>query len=177
MQQIKFIVLGGGCFWCTQAIYKKVKGILDVRSGYSGGNIEKPTYQQVCTGNTNHAEVVKISYDSNLISLQEILDIHFNTHNPTTLNRQGADIGTQYRSIIFYNDSNEKVIIEKFIENAQKNFNDVIVTEVKKYESFFEAEDYHQEYYVNNSHKPYCNMVITPKIKKFETKFANKLKF
>jgi len=177
MQQNKYIVLGGGCFWCTQAIFKKLNGVSKVDCGYAGGETKNPTYEQVCTGDTMHAEVAKIFYDSSIISLEEILEIHFNTHDPTSVNRQGLDIGTQYRSIIFYNDENEKKIINACIENAQKKFSLKIVTEVQKLEVFYEAEGYHQDYYTNNKHKPYCNMVISTKIQKFENKYANKLKF
>ncbi len=173
---LKEIILGGGCFWCIEAVFNRVKGVKEAISGYSGGERKNPTYQQVCSGATGHAEVVKIVYDDEIIDLDEILDIFFEIHDPTTLNRQGADIGTQYRSIIFYENSDEKKVIEKAIQKAQTKYKDKIVTEVSLKKPFYRAEDYHQNYYDNNPYQGYCQMVIQPKVQKFLTNFSNKAK-
>jgi peptide-methionine (S)-S-oxide reductase len=159
-------VFGGGCFWCLDAIFRKIKGVKKVTVGYAGGRRANPTYEQVCTGVTGHAEVVEIEYDENEISYDELLDIFFEIHDPTQLNRQGNDIGTQYRSIILYLDDSQKQKALKKIEELRKNGINA-VTEVKKLENFYKAEDYHQNYYENNHHNPYCAYVIAPKIKKF----------
>jgi peptide-methionine (S)-S-oxide reductase len=159
-------VFGGGCFWCLDAIFRKIKGVKKVTVGYAGGRRANPTYEQVCTGVTGHAEVVEIEYDENEISYDELLDIFFEIHDPTQLNRQGNDIGTQYRSIILYLDDSQKQKALKKIEELRKNGINA-VTEVKKLEKFYKAEDYHQNYYENNPHNPYCAYVIAPKIKKF----------
>jgi len=176
MEKIKSIIIGGGCFWCTEAMFKRLNGIISAENGYSGGHMLNPTYEQVCSGTTGHAEVIKIEYDCERISLHEIIDIHFKTHDPTTMNRQGADTGTQYRSIIFYNNEDEKQIIQNCLKESQVNFDKPIVTEVKPVSEFYKAEDYHQNYFRNNPEQSYCNAVISPKIKKFEIKFAEKLK-
>jgi len=159
-------VFGGGCFWCLDAIFRKIKGVKNVTVGYAGGRRPNPTYDQVCTGVTGHAEVVEIEYDESEISYDELLDIFFEIHDPTQLNRQGNDVGTQYRSIILYLDDNQKQKALKKIEELKKQGIDV-VTEVKKLDKFYKAEDYHQNYYERNPHNPYCAYVIAPKIKKF----------
>ncbi len=163
-------VFGGGCFWCLDAIFRKVRGVKNVTCGYAGGRRPNPTYEQVCTGVTGHAEVVEIEYDENKISYDELLDIFFEIHDPTQLNRQGNDIGTQYRSIILYLNEAQKEKALKKIEELRKNGIDV-VTEVKELENFYKAEDYHQNYYENNPQNPYCQFVISPKIEKFLQKY------
>jgi len=162
-------VLGGGCFWCLEAIFQKVDGVKKVISGYSGGKRKNPTYEQVCSGATGYAEVVEIEFDENIISYDEILDIFFEIHDPTQLNRQGNDIGTQYRSVIFYLDEKQKEVSLKKIEELKKRGINV-VTEVTKLEKFYKAEDYHQNYYNLNPNNPYCEYVIKPKIEKFFNK-------
>ena len=169
------LVLGGGCFWCIEAVYSDVKGVLSATSGYAGGLRANPTYENICTGATGHAEVVDIEYDSDLISLNELLDIFFTIHNPTTLNQQGADKGTQYRSVIFYETDEEKNSILEFITKIQANFSDKIVTEVSKLPEVFKAEDYHQNYFKLNSSQGYCQVVIVPKLQKFMSKFPQLL--
>jgi methionine-S-sulfoxide reductase len=165
------IVLGGGCFWCIEAVYRRVKGVLSAKSGYSGGARANPSYQQVCTGVSGHAEIVEIEYDEDLISLGEILEIFFVIHDPTTLNRQGADQGTQYRSVIYYDSDEEKAVILQEIEKAQENFSDKIVTEVSPLGEVYIAEEYHQNYYNLNSSQGYCQVVIAPKLQKYIAKF------
>lgn len=166
--ELDSIVLGGGCFWCVEAIYLNVKGVLAVESGYTGGKTLNPTYRDICTGTTGHAEVVKITYDPRIITLNDIFEIFFATHDPTTLNRQGADVGTQYRSAIFYSDDNQKELANQFIALLTKEnvFSDPIVTEITKLGTYYVAEDYHQNYYYQNSNQPYCRAVINPKIDK-----------
>lgn len=168
----KKIVLGGGCFWCIEAVFQRVKGIESVVSGYAGGDMDDPTYHN----HGKHAEVVEIKYDESAVSLEQIFDIFFHVHDPTTLNRQGNDAGTQYRSIILYMTDEEKELAEKAIKENQKNWDDPIVTEVKKLDQFNEAEDYHQDYYNNNLDNPYCQLVINPKLDKFQSKFKDLLK-
>ena len=158
-------LFGGGCFWCLDAIFRKVDGVKDVVVGYSGGRRKNPTYEQVCTGTTGHAEVVMIEYDENKISYDELLDIFFSIHDPTQLNRQGNDIGTQYRSIIFYFDEEQKEKALKKINELKKSLN--VVTEVVPFKEFFKAEEYHQNYFEKNPNNPYCAYVIAPKVKKF----------
>jgi methionine-S-sulfoxide reductase len=172
------IVLGGGCFWCLEAVFQQVDGVLSVTSGYSGGVIENPTYRQVCQGSTGHAEVVEVIFDDQAISLTEILEIFFVIHDPTTLNRQGADVGTQYRSVVFYQTKNEQMVIEKIIQSfkEKKLYNDPIVTQVLPLEKFYPAEEYHQNYYQNNPNQGYCQVVINPKLSKLKQKFASRLK-
>ena len=164
-----FAVLGAGCFWCVEAIFSQLDGVSAVISGYTGGDTKNPTYEDICTGKTNHAEVCKITYDSNAITFEELLKIFFESHDPTTLNKQGADIGTQYRSSIFYVNDKQKELSEKYknILNKSEKFNDSIVTEITKLDVFYEAEDYHQDYYKNNPNQPYCRFVIKPKLDKF----------
>jgi methionine-S-sulfoxide reductase len=172
------IVLGGGCFWCLEAVFQQVDGVLSVTSGYSGGVIENPTYRQVCQGSTGHAEVVEVIFDDQAISLTEILEIFFVIHDPTTLNRQGADVGTQYRSVVFYQTKNEQMVIEKIIQSFKEKelYNDPIVTQVLPLEKFYPAEEYHQNYYQNNPNQGYCQVVINPKLSKLKQKFASRLK-
>lgn len=170
--------LGSGCFWCTEAIFLRVKGVLKVESGYSGGSVPNPTYEAVCTGKTGHAEVCQITFDPSIISFTDLLEVFFKTHDPTTLNRQGADVGTQYRSVIFYHSEQQKSISEKIISklNEEKIWDNKIVTEISPIRKFYKAEDYHQDYYSRNEYQPYCSFVITPKIEKFEKVFSDKLK-
>ena len=162
-------VFGAGCFWCVEAIFSQLDGVNSVVSGYCNGKTKNPTYESICTGNTGHAEVCQISYDPNIISFEGLLDIFFQTHDPTTLNKQGADTGTQYRSSIFYNNDEQKVLAENFIEKLTKEkvFKNPIVTEVTKLDIFYKAENYHQDYYENNKNAPYCRVVIQPKLDKF----------
>lgn len=175
---LKKATFGSGCFWCTEAIFERVKGIVSVVSGYAGGSKQNPTYEEVCTGKTGHAEVVQIIYDSTVISYDELLEIFWKTHDPTTLNRQGADVGTQYRSIIFYHDEQQKIKAESYKEELTKAniWRDPIVTEIVPFTNFFAAEEYHQNYYKQNPNQGYCNFVITPKLEKFERIFKDKLK-
>ncbi len=172
------ITLAGGCFWCLEAVYDEVKGIISVDSGYANGHTPNPSYKQVCTGLTGHAEAVKIVYDPAVISTRDILNVFFAIHDPTTLNRQGADVGTQYRSGIYYHTPEQKEIAENLIKEltAQKIFNNPIVTEVEAIKDFYIAEDYHQEYYVNNKFQPYCMAVISPKVNKFRKQYLELLK-
>ncbi len=169
---------GGGCFWCVEAIYERVNGVHGVISGYSGGHVENPDYRQVTTGLTGHAEVVQITYDPQVVTFYELLEIFFKTHDPTTLNRQGADVGTQYRSIILYHSEEQKKQSEEIIAelNGAGIYPNPIVTQVEPFKKFYEAEDYHQEYYENNPNQGYCRMVIQPKVEKFEKVFRDKLK-
>lgn len=177
MNSLEKAVVGGGCFWCTEAIFQEVKGVEKVVSGYSGGNVPgQPTYREVCSGLTGHAEVIEINYNPEIISYKEILIIFMTTHDPTTLNRQGADTGTQYRSVVFYKDENQKKIAEAVIEEVGNYYDNPIVTEITQLETFYEAEAYHQDYYRNNQSQGYCNYVITPKLAKFRKLYANKLK-
>jgi len=162
--------LGGGCFWCTEAVYQMVPGVKSVTSGYAGGTKPNPTYKEVCTGDTGHAEVVQIEYDPQVLSYDKLLETFWEVHDPTTLNRQGADAGTQYRSIILYSNAAQKEAAEKSKAEAQKQFHRPIVTEIVPLSVFYKAEDYHQDYYRQNSNQPYCHMVIRPKVEKFEKK-------
>jgi peptide-methionine (S)-S-oxide reductase len=160
--------IGGGCFWCVEAVYQTVPGIVRVTSGYAGGNVANPSYEEVCTGGTGHAEVVQIEYDPRQISYEQVIDLFWKAHDPTTLNRQGADEGTQYRSIILYEDESQKAIAEKSKEAAQANFKDPIVTELVPLEAFYPAEKYHQDFYQKNPDYPYSRAIIRPKLEKFE---------
>ena len=168
------IVLGGGCFWCTEAVYEQLEGVVSVASGYAGGTTVNPTYDQVCSGRTGHAEVIRLIYDSTKIELATILKVFFTVHDPTTLNRQGADVGTQYRSVIFYDDELQKQLSTNIISslNTSGAYRDKIVTEVYPLDQFYNAEKYHQNYYYNNSSAPYCAFVIQPKLDKLEKAFA-----
>ena len=173
---IQTIYFGGGCFWCVEAVFEDIKGVTDVTSGYAGGDSKNPSYNQVSSGQTKHAEVCKITYDASKIKLQNLLEIFFLTHDPTTLNRQGNDIGYHYRSIVLFNNNKEEEIIKKYIVEANKNlYENNIVTEVKKFENFYKAEQYHQGYYKLNTQQPYCNAVITPKILKARKKLLQGL--
>jgi peptide-methionine (S)-S-oxide reductase len=171
-------VFGGGCFWCLEAVFSQLKGILNVESGYAGGNKTDPTYKEVCNGDTGHAEVVKLEYDPAEISYELLVDIFFAAHDPTTINRQGNDTGTQYRSVIFYNSEKQEQTAKKVIKDLEdsKTFPGPVVTELKPLESFYKAEDYHQEYYLSNPFQPYCQAVISPKVTKFRKKFIGYLK-
>jgi methionine-S-sulfoxide reductase len=172
------ITLGAGCFWCVEAIFSRIEGVTKVESGYSGGSAVNPTYQQVCEGNTGHTEVVQVTFDSEIIPLAKILEIYFKTHDPTTINRQGADVGFQYRSVIFYHSQEQKKIAEEIKAELEKAriWNSPVVTAIEPFKNFYKAEDYHQEYYENNKNQPYCRMVITPKVDKLEKVFADYLK-
>lgn len=170
--------LGGGCFWCLEAVFDQVIGVEKVESGYAGGTVNHPTYRQVCEGTTGHAEVVQITFDPQTISFKELLEIFFTIHNPTTLNRQGADIGTQYRSIILYHNEEQKTMAHQVIAeiNAAKIWGMPIVTEVVPFTAFYQAEDYHQNYFANHPEQSYCQMVIAPKVIQFRQKFRHRLK-
>lgn len=171
-------ILGGGCFWCLEAVYDDLKGVTDVVSGYSGGHDPNPTYKAVCNGTTGHAEVVQVEFDTDVISFRDILNVFFTIHDPTTLNRQGNDVGTQYRSAIYYQDDEQKRIAEETIAEMTKEgiWDNPIVTEVTAFDKFFPAEDYHQEYFKNNPHAGYCQFVVAPKVAKFRKKFYGQLK-
>ena len=177
MENLQMATLGGGCFWCIETIFASLCGVHKVVSGYSGGT-GSPTYKAVCGGQTGHAEVVQVHFDSQLIDYEDILRIFFQIHDPTTLNRQGADVGTQYRSIIFYHDAMQQNSAEKIIAEIEKNalWKDKIITEVSNFTRFFPAEDYHQDYFNLNGYAPYCQVVIAPKVKKFRQNFKDKLK-
>jgi peptide-methionine (S)-S-oxide reductase len=172
------ITLGGGCFWCLEAIFQEVKGVTKVESGYAGGSIANPSYEDVCSGRTGHAEVIQITFNPAQISLEKIIQIFFATHDPTTLNRQGADAGTQYRSIIFYRNKQQKTVIEKVITELRKikAYKDPIVTEVIPFLTFYRAEDYNQNYFERNPDQAYCQIIINPKLKKFRNVFQDNLK-
>ncbi|MDI3520631.1 MAG: peptide-methionine (S)-S-oxide reductase [Anaerophaga sp.] len=174
----KVATLGGGCFWCIEAVFKEVRGVERVESGYSGGKTANPTYREVCSGLTGHAEAVRIFFNPAIISYAEILTIFFSVHDPTTLNRQGADVGTQYRSVIFYHDEEQKKTAEQIIAELEKKkvFNNPVVTELVPAGPFYIAEDYHQNYFENNPSQPYCQVVINPKMDKFRKAFRDKLK-
>jgi len=170
--------LGGGCFWCTEAIFKELKGVSTVTSGYSGGDIINPSYREVCSGKTGHAEVIEVEFNPQTISFTDILEVFFATHDPTTLNRQGADVGTQYRSAIFYHSQQQKEIAEQIIKqfNKEQVFEKPVVTEVTEWKNFYPAEDYHQNYAENNPGQGYCQFVIIPKLEKFRKIFKDRLK-
>lgn len=172
------IVFGGGCFWCTEAVFKSLKGIISIEPGYAGGDTQNPTYGEVSKGNTGHAEVIKIEYYLDTISLDDLLTVFFATHDPTTKNRQGNDIGEQYRSIILYTTDNQREEVENFIKQLNKSseLGSLITTEIKQLDKFYHAENYHKDYYENNKDKSYCQVVINPKLKKVQEKFANLLK-
>ena len=171
-------VFAGGCFWCTEAIFKNLKGIALAIPGYSGGSVENPTYEEVCTGKTGHAEAVKIEFDPEVLPYRDLLEVFMGTHDPTTLNRQGNDVGPQYRSIIFYTSPNQKLAAEEKILELSKtgNFSKPIVTEVRPFEKFYEAEDYHKNYYESHKNQPYCQLIISPKLIKLRQKYSKKLK-
>lgn len=171
------LVLGGGCFWCTEAVFQRVKGVEKVVSGYSGGKYPNPTYREICEGNSGHAEVIEISFDAQQISVAELLLIFFHTHDPTTINRQGNDVGTQYRSVIFYANEAQKLTAEQVMLRLKEEqvYDAPIVTELSPIQSFYPAEAYHQDYYNQNSYQPYCSVIIAPKIAKFLNHFSEKV--
>lgn len=177
-EELETITLGAGCFWCIEAVFQNLKGIQSVVSGYTGGQVENPTYEQICTGTTGHAEVAQIIFDPAVISFEDLLYVFWRTHDPTTLNRQGADVGTQYRSAIFYDSEEQKEIAEKSKAKtgASDLWPDPIVTEISRLDKFYNAEEYHQDYYKLNPNQPYCRLVIDPKIRKLKKEFSNKLK-
>ena len=178
-EKIDTATFGTGCFWCTEAIFEQLDGVLKVTSGYTGGQVKNPTYKEVCTGETGHAECVQVQYEPEKISFDELLEVFWQVHDPTTLNRQGADVGTQYRSAIFYHNEEQKQKAEHYKAELNKNgaFKNPVVTEISPASKFYAAEDYHQEYYQNNKNaNPYCAVVIRPKLEKFQKVFANKLK-
>ena len=170
--------LGGGCFWCLEAVFDELRGVQEVVSGYSGGTVPDPTYEQVCTGTTDHAEVVQVTFDPEDVSFREILEVYYSIHDPTTLNRQGADVGTQYRSVIFYHTPEQKRVAEEVIAQLDEAgvCDDPIVTEVTPASAFYAAEDYHQEYFRRNQGQPYCQIVVAPKVAKFRKQHLDKLK-
>ncbi len=178
MENSEIATLGAGCFWCVEAVFDALIGVESVESGYSGGHTEDPTYREVCGETTGHAEVVQVTFDKNVISFREILEVFFTVHNPTTLNRQGNDIGTSYRSAIFYHSNEQKIVAEETIKyfNGQDIYDNPIVTQVAPFTKFYIAEDYHQEYFANNPNQSYCAAVVAPKVAKFRQKFIAKLK-
>ena len=172
------ITLGGGCFWCVEAVYEMLDGVIKVESGYSGGTVKNPSYREVSTGRTGHAEVAQITFDNSKTSVEEILKVFFTVHDPTTLNRQGADVGTQYRSVIFYRNEHQRSIARSIIDalNNEHVYENPVVTQLVPFTAFYKAEDYHQDYYNQNKEAPYCRMVIQPKLEKFEKLFKDRLK-
>jgi peptide-methionine (S)-S-oxide reductase len=179
MEGLEVATLGAGCFWCVEAIFQDLKGVEKVVSGYSGGHVKNPAYKEVCNGTTGHAEVVQITFDPKVISFEELLELFWVTHDPTTLNRQGGDVGTQYRSVIFYHSESQKVTAENSRKKADSSgeFSNPIVTEISAYTNFYSAEDYHQDYFnLNGDKNPYCSSVIAPKVAKFRKKYAKLLK-
>lgn len=176
--KIQTATFGAGCFWCVEAVFQRLGGVISVVSGYSGGRRQNPSYEQVCSGATGHAEVCQITFDSEKISYRDLLEVFWKTHDPTTLNRQGNDAGTQYRSVIFYHNDEQKELAEKYKQELDSAgiYSNPIVTEIVPFKEFFKAEDYHQNYYNENSNQPYCSFVITPKLEKFTKVFHSKLK-
>jgi peptide-methionine (S)-S-oxide reductase len=172
------VTLGGGCFWCTDAVFEQLKGVEKVESGYSGGTAPNPTYEQVCSGDTGYAEVSQITFDPKVVSLKDILEVFFTVHDPTTLNRQGNDVGTEYRSVIFYRSDDQKAVAQQVIKEiaAAKIWDGKIVTDLAPFKAFYKAESYHQEYFRRHGQQPYCQIVIAPKVAKFREHFKNKLK-
>jgi peptide-methionine (S)-S-oxide reductase len=170
--------LAGGCFWCLEAVFDEIRGVESVESGYSGGKVPNPSYRDVCTGTTGHAEAVQVTFDPAVVSYRDLLNVFFGIHDPTTLNRQGADTGTQYRSAIFYHDDDQKAVAAQLIKelNEQHIWDQPIVTEVTRFDKFYVAEDYHQEYFANNRFQPYCMAVVAPKVSKFRKHFTEMLK-
>ena len=177
-KNLEHAIFGGGCFWCTEAVFQSLRGVESVLPGYAGGEMENPSYEEVGSGRTDHAEVIKIEFDPKQISFRNLLEVFFATHDPTTPNKQGADIGRQYRSVIFYATESQRGQAEKFIDEMKTagTFDAPIVTQIKSFKKFFEAEDYHRNYYLNNPDKPYCQFVINPKLAKLREKFAKFLK-
>lgn len=177
-KNLETATLAAGCFWCVEAVFDDLQGVTDVVSGYSGGHTENPTYQQVCSETTGHAEVVQIQFDPEVLSYADLLRVFFSVHDPTTLNRQGNDVGTSYRSAIFYHSDEQRKIAEEIIKevNEAKIYDNPIVTEVTEFTNFYPAEDYHQEYFANNPNQPYCAAVVAPKVAKFRKNFVERLK-
>lgn len=175
---LEVTTLGGGCFWCLEAVFDEIRGVKEVVSGYSGGSMPNPSYEQVCTGRTGHAEVVQVTFDPEVISYSEILEVFFDIHDPTTLNRQGADVGSQYRSVIFYHDARQKEIADETIDRLsdEGTWDGSIVTEVEPFETFYPAEEYHQGYFERNAGQPYCRAVVAPKVTKFRKRHSFRLK-
>ncbi|MFC6919815.1 peptide-methionine (S)-S-oxide reductase MsrA [Meiothermus taiwanensis] len=178
MQALELATLGGGCFWCLEAVFDELKGVVDVVSGYSGGHVPNPTYEQVCSKQTGHAEVVQITFDPSVISYREVLEVFFTIHDPTTLNRQGNDIGPQYRSVIFYHSPEQQAVAREVMQalTQARVWDNPIVTELVPFERFYPAEDYHQEYYKRNPYQPYCALVVGPKVAKFRKQYFDRLK-
>lgn len=174
--QTEVATLGGGCFWCVEAVFQDLKGVLQVESGYSGGHVDNPSYREICNGTTGHAEVIRVTFDPGVITFREILEIFFSFHDPTTLNRQGNDAGTQYRSAIFYHSPGQKADAEEIKKSEQENWSDTIVTEITPFVKYYKAEDYHQNYYKEHQSQPYCSVVISPKVRKLREKYRDKLK-
>lgn len=172
MPQTETVTLGGGCFWCLEAVYDQMTGVTSVESGYMGGHVDNPSYQDVCTGSTGHVEVVQVTFDPAVTSLRNILEVFFAIHDPTSMDRQGNDAGPQYRSVIFYHDERQRAVAEEMIRELGPG----IVTEVRPAAKFYIAEDYHQEYFANNPNKPYCSFVVAPKVAKFRKKFSEKVR-
>ncbi|MCK3683329.1 peptide-methionine (S)-S-oxide reductase MsrA [Maribellus sp. YY47] len=177
-KEVEKATLGGGCFWCTEAVYLELEGVVDVKPGYSGGHVKNPSYKEVCTGTTGHAEAVQITFDPEVVSYSQILEVFFATHDPTTLNRQGNDVGTQYRSAIFYHNEQQRETAEKVIRELEeeKVYDRPIVTEITAFDKFYVAEDYHQNYYARNKSQGYCQFIIAPKLDKFRKVFKDQLK-
>ena len=177
-QTREIATLGGGCFWCMEAVFSELRGVEQVEPGYAGGTVANPTYEQVCSGRTGHAEVVQVTFNPNVISYGELLRIFFTVHDPTTLNRQGADVGTQYRSVIFYHNDEQKSVARQIVNEvtAAKLWNAPIVTQIEPFKAFYKAEDYHLEYFKNNPRQPYCQIVIAPKVRKLREHYMEKLK-
>lgn len=178
LEKKEVATLAGGCFWCVEAIFQQLEGVLKVESGYAGGKVKNPTYKQVCEGETGHAEVIQIIFDLDKITFKQLLEVFFKTHDPTTLNRQGADEGTQYRSSVFYHSQEQKETAAKIIKELDTSgaYSNKIVTLLEPISDFYVAEDYHQNYFIQNGHNPYCNMVVRPKVEKFMTIFKDKIK-
>ena len=177
-KSLRKATFGGGCFWCTEAVFKELAGVRSVVSGYSGGHVENPTYREICTGTTGHAEVIQVTYDPQTVSYDELLEVFWKTHDPSTLNRQGNDIGTQYRSVVFYHDEEQQKTAEDYMKKLDQSgaFERPIVTQIAPLEKFYPAEDYHQDYYALNREQGYCQIVIRPKMEKFRKVFADKLR-
>ncbi len=174
--KVEIVIFGGGCFWCTEAVFKGLKGVISVVPGYAGGSTENPKYREVCTGRTGHAEVIKVEFDPKQISYVDLLMVFFATHDPTTLNRQGNDLGVQYRSIIIYTSKEQRFKAEAFIKRLNTNEKKQVVTELRSLTKFYPAEEYHRNYYIRNSSQPYCQLVISPKLKKLKEKYFKLLK-
>lgn len=177
-KELEKVTLGGGCFWCTEAVYLQLKGVIDVKPGYSGGHVKNPSYKEVCNETTGHAEVVQVTFDPAVVTFAEILEVFFVTHDPTSLNRQGNDVGTQYRSAIFYHTPKQKETALQIIANLEKEkaYEKPIVTEVTEFKAFYPAEDYHINYFARNKNQPYCQFVVAPKVEKFRKVFREKVK-